>query len=231
MGFPAVVTHYSQLKECANYMKRRHSEHIRERQVNAPQIEFVRINELKTISPGADRMDNIRRLVSSVPGYQLSYFQKKALKAMYPRIAMAVFEDSDIREMQEYFRRNRWSFQKQRFFFMQTSRRCGKTQTLTLLAAAVLASIPHMEIVCWSLFNATSALFGSTVYQWLLDMGIPKTRINKNEERIIVHGDGPEDRRFIYLMGSQRPNVSCIYFLFLLLPLYILYIFMRKKNE
>jgi len=203
----ALVTFGAEIAECCHFLVDEQVAELGTRQL-MPSIRQFQISENRIQhSVGAMRMDRIRILISCLPGYTLSYFQRQGLDEILRCIAPSIFADCEPEEMALYFEKNRWEPAPHKMTFMQTSRRSGKTDLLTIVAAALLFVMPNVMLMCWSLFNDTSAFFGKTVVRWLVDMGASPKRILHNDKRVLLYGDGDNDERELTLLGAQNPNV------------------------
>jgi len=161
---------------------------------------------------GADRMDRIIELITSIPGYEISHFQRKALDEILVCIMPVVFGKNTEREQAMYRRRMGWEACYWAMVFLQTSRRAGKTQTLAIVSAAVLAVCPHMKMIWWSLYNETAAASAQEIGGFLLDFGISNFKVNQKRLKL-VNPDDPRDKRVIALLGAQNPQVTKTCFL------------------
>lgn len=210
----ALVNYAPEITECCQYLVSEQVADLHTRQL-LPSIKQFQATEHKLqTSIGAQRMDRIRMHISSLPGYTLSYFQRKALDEILRCIAPSIFADCEPEEMALYFEKNRWEPAPHKMMFMQTSRRSGKTDLLTIVAAALLFVVPNIALMCWSLFNDTSAFFGKTVVRWLQDMGASPRRILHNDKRILLYGDDENDERELALLGAQNPNVRFMFYVY-----------------
>lgn len=172
---------------------------------------------LRYIPSGAERMDRIIHLATSLPGYELSYFQRCCMDEILRVVAPVVFKGCSAQDLADYFQKTNRKMTRKRMTFMITSRRSGKTDLLTIMAAIFLIVIPNVELLCWSLYNETAELFGRTMLKWIIDMGYGQyARASSNHVILTMSKD---DVRTIYTMGSQNPNVS--YYLFLYICLYV----------
>lgn len=211
----ALVTYGFEIAECCHYLIDNQVAKLSARQL-LPSIKQFQISaNSKQQSVGAQRMDEIRHLISTLPGYTLSYFQRQGLDEILRCIAPSIFADCEPEEMALYFEKNRWKPVSHKMAFLQTSRRSGKTDLLTIVAAALLMVVPNVELMCWSLFNDTSEFFGKTVVRWLQDMGASSKRILHNAKRVLLFGDGDNDERELTLLGAQNPNVRLFMFIYI----------------
>lgn len=229
----ALVTFADEIAECCNYLETEQTAELQHRQMISSIKQFQAEERKMKMSVGAMRMDRIRHLISNLPGYTLSYFQRKGMDEMLRCVAPSIFADCDPDEMALYFEKNRWEPAEHKMMFMQTSRRAGKTDALTILAAALLVVVPNITLMCWSLFNDTSAFFGKTVVRWMLDMGCSDRKILHDKKRILMFGDGDNDERELTLLGAQNPNVSffCLFFFVLSLSPSPVHVHRKKKKK
>lgn len=200
----ALVSFSASLRELARILITEHTTEIEKRELR-PSIErIMRSANLKFHPTGSMRMDRIVELATTLPGYELSYFQRCCMDAILPIVAPVVFKGCTSQELAAYMKKTNRKMVRQRMLFMQTSRRSGKTDLLTILAAIFLVVIPNLEQLGWSLYNETSELFGRTMAKWLVDLGYGM--IAKVSHDHVILQIAPDDRRTMYLMGSQNPN-------------------------
>lgn len=207
-GMWALKTFAPEIRECCVYVRNKSRTMLSNRQLVRTIRDFVSTDSSAYEPVGARRMEEMKAIIGRLPGYSLSYFQRMAFDAMLRCVAPAVFFDCGPDELAVYFKKNRWEPMHQRMMFMQTSRRMGKTDIMTITAALLLYIVPNNPMLAWSLFNDTSAEFGKTVVRWLEDMGCASNRILHNDKRVLVMGTGPHDERLLTLLGAQNANVS-----------------------
>lgn len=178
-------------------------------------IQFVRsvtafMNKThKTVAvSGSKRMERILQFCTSMPGYTLSLFQRDCLRDILRIIAPIVFKGCSAQDLAVYMRKTKQRVISQLMMFLQTSRRTGKTDIITMACAGCMVEIPNLEQIAWSLYNETSELFGETVVKWLLDQGYAS---KKSKCRVRVFTADPSDVRVLRLLGSQNPHVSLIF--------------------
>jgi len=176
--------------------------------------QFVIYKALKVKVSGAERMERIIHLATSLPGYELSYFQRCCMDEIIKIVAPVVFKGCSAQDLAEYFQKTNKKMTRKRMCFLTTSRRSGKTDLLTIMAAIFLIVIPNVELLCWSLYNETSELFGRTMMKWITDMKYDHLGRASNDHVILKMAN--DDIRTIYLMGSQNPNVSYYYYFFII---------------
>lgn len=205
------VSYSREISACADYFKHEAATQVQRGQMIPLHESMSLVAREKPTSVGAQRMDAIISYIESVPGYELSIFQRMCLQEILPTIAPLIFGD-DTQGMIIYFRRFGWTPRRTKQVFLETARRSGKTDILTLVTAAVMRVYPNFTGIAWSLFNKTADLFGATVYKWLTIFGA--TNVRRSPEHVIYE---PEkgDKRVLVLVGAQNPEVR---FLFLQFP-------------
>ena len=200
-----------QLRELASILKTEHTSEVEKRELKTSVEQMIIRKNMKIQAGGAARMDEIVRLATTLPGYEMSYFQRCCMDAILCITAPIIFRGGSAQELAEYFKKTNRKLTRKMMLFMQTSRRSGKTDLLTILAAIFLVVIPNVQMLGWSLYNETSEMFGRTMAKWLVDLKYTDSRIRVSNNHVIFHA-APGDTRAIYLMGSRNPNVSiCIY--------------------
>jgi hypothetical protein len=201
----ALVSFEPSLRELSAILINEHTSDVARRELR-PSVDLALAEStVKVQSTGAMRMDKIIELATTLPGYELSYFQRCCMDAVLPIIAPIVFRNMNA-EIALYFKKTNRRMVLQRMLFMQTSRRSGKTDLLTILASIFLVVIPNLEMLCWSLYNETSELFGRTMAKWLVDLGYGHIARCSSDHVILRMAN--DDVRTIYLMGSQNPNAA-----------------------
>lgn len=213
----ALINYFPILNELSSILLTSHNGVVEKQQLRTTIQQYIIHKHLKTKITGADRMEKIVSLATSLPGYELSYFQRLCMDAILSIISPIVFKGESAQDIADYFRKTGRKLSKSRMLLLTTSRRSGKTDLLTIVAAVLLITVPNIEMLCWSLYNETSSLFGSQMEKWIIDLGY-KSQIQKAEGHIIFKSGYDDDRRTIVFMGSQNPNVIfvvCICILFM----------------
>ena len=222
----ALITHADLFGELGQILMTEHTSETDRRTLHPTIVYLQRQRQVRMRSSGADRMDRIIHLATTLKGYELSFFQRCCMDAILPIVAPVVFKGCAAHELGEYLAKKRWKASLKRMIFLEISRRSGKTDLLTLLAAIFLVVLPALEMLGWSLYNETSALFGRTMVKWLVDLGLNETHskhelgFSASDGHVFVFTGDAADVRVIYLMGSQNPNVSftfthSLFFLFM----------------
>lgn len=204
-----VHTFRNELRECCSSILNDYRKDMEGRRLVPTTARYLRAPVATYRAVGAERMQRIILLCNTIPGYHLSNFQRLCLKSMLICIAPAVFHDCASDEQPNFFRKMGWEPMPQWMVFLQTSRRAGKTQIMTILAAALLLVVPELDILAWSLRNETSKGFGKTVKTWLEKMGALDEGVTIwcNDVRVeLVFPNG--ERRELSLLGAQNAHVS-----------------------
>lgn len=202
----ALVSFEKSLRELSAILINEHTSDVARRELR-PSVELALAESTIKVQPsGALRMDRIIHLATTLPNYELSYFQRCCMDAILPIVAPIVFKGCPQTDIGIYFNKTNRRMVRQRMLFMQTSRRSGKTDLLTILASIFLIVIPGIEMLCWSLYNETAEVFGRTMAKWLIDLGYGHVA-RCSSDHVILRMD-KDDIRTIYLMGSQNPNAA-----------------------
>jgi hypothetical protein len=205
-----IVDYKNELFEISKQIRNDNNTNMQQKQLIPSITRFLMIKQEEKIFNGAARAEKIIQLCTSIPGYTLSYFQRHCLDLIMGVIAPIIFKGCSAQELAEYMEKTRKKATKQRMMFLQTSRRSGKTDIITIVAAACLVVIPNLEMIAWSLYNETSELFGETVVRWLQDWGYGNC-YRKSKSRVRFFTDDPRDFRVLRLLGSKNPHVKYIY--------------------
>ena len=213
----ALVTFTPQLRELGGILETEHMSDVEKLALLPTVLRFIKRRHLRLVSTGAERMDRIIHLATTMPGYELSFFQRCCMDAILPIVAPVIFKGCPSHELGEYFKKKRWKTTLKRMIFLEISRRSGKSDLLSLLAAIFLVVIPQIEMLGWSLYNETSALFGRTMAKWLVDLG-QEEFFSVSDGHVFLKTGHKDDIRVMYLMGSQNPNVSPVSVVILFCP-------------
>ena len=206
MVWRALADRRTVLRELAVILVNEHTSDVSKRELKPSAERAILARNIKLQPSGALRMDRIVHLATTLPNYELSYFQRCCMDAILPIVAPIVFKGCTSSELALYFRKTNRKMARQRMLFMQTSRRSGKTDLLTILAAIFLVVIPGVDMLCWSLYNETAEIFAKTMGRWLIDLGY--SGIAKVAKNHVTLNMGEGDLRSIYMMGSQNPNAA-----------------------
>jgi hypothetical protein len=216
----ALTDFHFQVEECCEALSTKHRSQLAERELVSTTDHFrIRVNEAEK-PDGARRMEEIIRLINSLPGYEPSYFQRMFIDEILQCVAPVVFRGCSAQDLSLFFLKMQWVMKRARMRFGQTSRRSGKTDSLTIVCAALMIVVPHVKIIAWSLYNDTSLLFGNTVAAWIRDLGYGD-QMKHTTKGIRFYGDDATDVRILKFIGSQNPNVSLYFFFSFALPLFV----------
>jgi len=169
---------------------------------------------------GDQRMEQIIHLVNNVPGYELSYFQKMFMDEILTCMSPIIFGNPPAHELANLLKKYGKEPPKTRITFAGTSRRGGKSDTLTLAAAAMLACCPNISILFFSIYIPTCQVACITVYAWLKDWGfVVNGQVKKNSMKITFYNPNDiTDVRTIMFISGQNKDVRLFF-------IYILYLF------
>lgn len=201
-----LVDCWDELSEISQQLTIDNTKEMEKTQLLPSIVRFMMNKQDEKLSSGAARAEKIIHLCTSIPGYTLSYFQRHCLDLIMGIIAPIIFKGCSAQEMAAYMKKAKQKMTKKRMMFLQTSRRSGKTDIITIVAAACLVVIPNLEMIAWSLYNETSELFGETVVRWLQDWGYGHC-IKKSKSRVRFFTEDPKDFRVLRLLGSKNPHV------------------------
>lgn len=202
-----LVNYLADLREMAEILRTENTSEVERRQLSTVVEQAMMLRNLRVQTSGAQRMDRIIELATTLPGYELSYFQRCCLDATLPIVAPVVFRGGTAQDVAEWFTKTGRKMSLLRMAFFLCSRRSGKTDFLTIMAAIFLVVLPNLEQLGWSLYNDTSELFGRTMSKWIIDLGYEKF-VSVSSDHVIVTTEFSEDIRVMYLQGSQNPHVS-----------------------
>jgi hypothetical protein len=209
------------IKELSTILITTHASAIERKVLRTTTEQMVIYRSLKVHVTGAARMEKMIHMMTSMPGYELSYFQRCCMDVALKITAVIVFKGCSAQDMADYFKKTGRELTRKRLTFWEISRRSGKTDFLTLFAAVAQLNIPNLEQLSWSLYNETAELFCRTMARWIVDLKFQnRMRVSKNH--LFIFTDDPADVRKTYVMGSQNPNVSLFFFLLIYLFIYFL---------
>jgi hypothetical protein len=177
---------------------------------------------------GDEKMENIMKLCSNIPGYTYSYFQRKFNRMILECMSPLIFGNAPAHEFALHLRKYNMEPPDTQFAYGNTARRGGKTDAMTSTAAAMLASIPNVQILYFSLFKPTCQLACATAVKWLRDWGY-QPNIKTKSLQITFHGEQSNDIRTLTFITGQNPNVTQHYQKHvlkgrvILLPLFIIF--------
>jgi hypothetical protein len=156
---------------------------------------------------GDECMENIIRLSNNIPGYSMSYFQREFSKEMLQCFSPLIFRNAPAHELALHLRKYGMEPPDTHFVFCGTARRGGKTDTMTITAGAMLASVPNINLLYFSLFSTTCELACTTTYRWLQDWGYA-AKIKKRKQQIRFYGDSTGDVRTLTFINGQNKDVT-----------------------
>lgn len=206
-------------EEMCSVMTTEHTNEIDKLQLRTSVYKMMMYKNIRIKPSGAERMDRIVKMLTTVPGYELSFFQREVATVVLSMVAPVIFMGCSAQEMAMYMRNTNRKMTTKRMALLETSRRSGKTHIMSLLTAIFMLVIPNIEQLAWSLYNEVSEIYGRTIGQWLADLGTDATRFSVAKDHVVVKTDHCNDVRVIYLMGGQNPNVNHTY-----LHIHIIYI-------
>jgi hypothetical protein len=156
---------------------------------------------------GDECMENIIKLSHNIPGYSMSYFQREFSKEMLECFSPLIFRNAPAHELALHLKKYSMEPPETHFVFCGTARRGGKTDTMTITAAAMIASVPNIDLLYFSLFSTTCELACTTTYRWLQDWGFAH-KVKKRKQRITFYGDTAGDVRTLTFINGQNKDVS-----------------------
>jgi hypothetical protein len=158
---------------------------------------------------GDECMENIIKLSNNIPGYSMSYFQREFSKEMLQCFSPLIFRNAPAHELALHLKKYAMEAPEEHFVFCGTARRGGKTDTMTITAGAMLASVPNINLLYFSLFSTTCELACTTTFRWLQDWGFG-SKIKKRKQQIRFYGDTPGDVRTLNFINGQNKDVSSL---------------------
>jgi hypothetical protein len=207
MAAPALVNHLPLVAELCDKLTQLHIDRVdRERLRSSEDQFFLDYVDRPTAWTGNKRMERIMQLCNNVPGYDLSPFQKMCLKEILQCMSPVIFGNPSANELAMYLRKYGMQVPRKKMVFIGTSRRGGKTDIMTMSAASMLATVPHLNLLYFSIYNLTCEVACSTVKQWLDDWGLGD-RVHKRKLQLTVRGDTPDDVRTIIFINGQTTDV------------------------
>jgi hypothetical protein len=208
MPAPAMVNHMPLVRELCGKLTETHLAHLdKERMRRSEDQFFLDYVDHQAQWTGSKRMERIIDMCNNVPGYYLSPFQKLCLREGLQCFAPLIFGNPPANELALLLKRYGLTAPKTKMLFIGTSRRGGKTDILTLLAAAILLNVPFVKLLYFSIFDHTCEVACNTVYQWICDLGFRHLVLRKSKKKLVLKGDTPEDTRYIMFINGQSPDV------------------------
>ncbi len=170
------------------------------------------MDEKEREEPGIRAMHDYIACVFNIPGYQLSHFQEMlheaALSVYAPNIMRGCTSDQQADVLRQYG----IAVTETRYLQGETGRRAGKTDVVTQIPAALLASVPYATICFYSLYMHTCKSACDTVYKWLVLMGF-SDKVKKTTFCIkFFAADG--DVRVLHFFSGQSENVNLYLYIF-----------------
>lgn len=163
-----------------------------------------------------DNMRNYMKFLHTIPGYEPSYFQRLLFTASAQVFAPAILTGASAAEQARAMREFDLEPIRTPYMFGESGRRMGKTDAATQIPAALLASVPHITILFFSLYMPTCQLACETTYRWLCLQGY-KDRVQKTAFKIVFYGDDSDDIRTINFITGQSPDVNIYLYIFILI--------------
>ena len=207
----ALANYSTEIHQLCRSLKDKHATEVEEMQTTEIVEGFFRnvIDKRKNIADD-DCMERILDLINNQPnGYCLSIFQQMAIDRILELAAPLIFRKKSQHELVHSLKKWNMSPAETALMAMITSRRGGKTDAITMSAAVLLACVPDIEILYYSLFNPICKVACQTTAKWLRNWGLEKQgyKIRMNALSILVIApDG--NRRIIRFVNGQNKNVS-----------------------
>jgi len=163
-----------------------------------------------------DALERMFHLFHNIPGYRPSYFQRELFKESVQCFSPIILNDLSTVEMAAEMKKFDMTPPDYKFLFGGTSRRGGKTHTATITAADLLACVPNIPILYYSLYEKTCIAACNLTYEWLRAWGfVAAGRVKKTKLSIIFKGDSPNDVRELVFFSGQNKNVYYYYLFFI----------------
>jgi len=225
---PALANHNSLVDNICESLINMQISDVEKQRLDSEVSHFFREHmQTKKNVTGDQRMEQIIHLINNIPGYELSYFQKMFMDEILKCMSPIIFGNPPAHELANLLKKYGQEPPKTRMMFGGTSRRGGKTDTLTLAAAALLACCPNVSILFFSIYIPTCEVACRTVYAWLKDWGfVVNQQVKKTKMTITFYN--PQDitdvRTLIFISGQNKDVRKKIY-LYLFFMYLFLYIF------
>lgn len=214
---PAMLNHMPLVRELCAKLGSAHHQRQDQKRTRRSEDLFMRDFVHRQVSwTGDQRMAKIMQMCNTLPGYDLSPFQKLCLKEMLQCMSPLIFGNPPAHELAMNLRKYGMEVPRTQMVFMGTSRRGGKTDIMTMCAAAILAVVPNAKLLYFSIYDRTCEVACNTVYRWLMDWKMGHLIRTKSKLQITLQGDSVDDIRVIIFINGQSPDVSLFIYVFLL---------------
>jgi len=183
-----------------------------------------RSNEKNGVTANDDVIGTINKLIHNIDGYVFSGFQQEMMDEIFRMCSPILLRHLSDDKRLAILRKNNMLNPEQQLFFGKTSRRGGKTDTLTACAALFLIFVMELKMLYYSLYEDTCKVACATVISWLEKLGFQRYRdFTSSALEIKFLKTGSK----IMFLTSQIPNVSIYIIIFLLFYYYIF----RQQRE
>lgn len=159
---------------------------------------------------GDVRLDNIRRYLDHVKGYDRSEMQKQFHESFLQAVALHLYKDDPEVDMDRIMSVNEWQNLKQQVLCL-TPRRFGKTTAVAMFVAAYFLSVEKAQLCIFSTGKRASDGMLDKIHEFVKlideDMGTDHDASCKRKgEFLYYYGEGANDVRKVasYPSGSDK---------------------------
>lgn len=209
MPGPALTNFFPLVRETCDSLLKSHQQRVENVRLRRSEDQFLHDNAREQATwTGSQRMESIMHMCTTWANYELSAFQQMCLRKILECMAPVIFGNPPANELALHLRKHRMEVLGTQFVMIGTSRRGGKTDIMTMACAAMLAHVPHLQSLYYSLFDITCEAACNSVYKWLCEAGLKSRIKSKRKNRIVLRGDADGDERTVVFLNGQNPDVS-----------------------
>jgi len=163
-----------------------------------------------------DRLGDILQLINSTPNYWLSWFQKQFIDLMIETVTPIIFQNVPANVMLNSLAKYGWLPPEFYMCHAETPRRIGKTVTMCAFNAALLAKVPGIRLLYFSLYERTCKQACKTVVDWLRRWGYFKSacKIDHTAMSVTFTNERGTEAQLVFMTG-QNPDVSSILYIYI----------------
>jgi len=207
MPGPALTSFWPLVKETSDklmkgFMAAREQEQLRDAHVQF-RSDFLDAVEEET---GDEKIERIKTMCNSIPGYSLSVFQDMCLHEILQVFSPAIFGFPNVNELRQKLKKLNMEVPKTKMTALNTSRRGGKTDILTMVAAALLCVCPGAKILFFSIYDHTCEAARQSILDWIELFGYSQNLINNNKKTIAMRVNGAA-AAYLKFVGGQNETV------------------------
>lgn len=209
---PILVNRISTFKQVREEIKKKRQSAVEQEQLQNNVVSFFKeCIDFDTKWEDDDILGKMSYLINNTPNYSLSNFQQQMIDCIFEIAAPVIYRTKSNERLLAILQKYGLMPCYQQIMMAKTSRRGGKTDTLTMCAALFLLFIPEIKILYFSLYEDTCRVACSTVYSWIQKWGLTE-KVHKSALHIrYVNKNGLES--LIMFITSQTTNVSFFSFI------------------